>query len=163
LFFGGNVDIEQKFPMTIIQVADQPRLVLEKKDSGEIAVNLDIFDSDPKPRIIASIEHNEFTVNPNNYFKVIKSADKSRLVVVDQYKTTVLDVRYTNKQSMSINAVLHFPGVPDPLVIGDNEIMWRNSPIYANCSHDFGAGTPVIDILPTKSLATSASAGLTLR
>jgi phosphate starvation-inducible membrane PsiE len=160
VFFGGNVSVNKNFPKTVIQVADKPALVMEKNENGELAVTMDIFDSDPKPRLIARIEQNRFRINPNNYFDVKQSQDGSRLEVVDQQGTEVLDIRYLNKHAVRIKAVLYFPGVSDPLIIGDADLTWRHASFHGNCAGDSSKETPMLNLLPKSAQFTS---GFTLR
>lgn len=146
VFLGGSVDVEKEFPRTIIQVGSTPRLILERQKDGTLAVSMDIFDSDPDPRIIAKIVRNKFTINPNNYFTTEISKDGSRLQVTDQRDIRVLDIRYINKRALSISAILHFPGFADPLILSDNDTSWRDQHYPGNCVQD--TDEPLINILP---------------
>ena len=146
---GSDVFIEKRFPITILQIADQPRLVLDRID-GKVSVSLDIFDSDPNPRIIAKIENNKFTVNPNNYFKSEPSSDGSRLRVIDQHDIEVLNVDFFNGRSLRIRAVLYFPGIQGPLRITNEKTTFEDHELYNYCVEDSIVGVPVINIYPSK-------------
>lgn len=146
---GSEVFIEKRFPVTILQVADQPRLVLDRKD-GKVSVSLDIFDSDPNPRIIAKIENNKFTVNPNNYFKSDPSSDGSRLRVIDQHDIEVLNVDFFNERSLRITAVLYFPGIQGPLRITNEKTTFEGRELHSDCYVGSIFGVPVINIYPSK-------------
>lgn len=125
LYMGTSVYLVDKFPATVISVAGVARLLLEKGPKG-IGVTTDIFDdSIPRPKIIASIERNQITVNPNNFFKLDWSDDGSQLRVIDQYKDEVLNIHYLNKNAISLTAILRYPGVSGPITIGRNEISWE--------------------------------------
>jgi hypothetical protein len=135
LYMGNSVYLVDKFPATVVRVGGVPRLTLEKGAKG-IAITTDIFDdSEPKPKIIASIERNQFTINPNNYFKLDWSNDRSQLRVVDQYKDEVLNIHYLNKNAISLVAVLHYPGVSGPITISAEGISWEHIRIHggADC------------------------------
>jgi hypothetical protein len=153
LLVGGSAFVEKDFPRTILQLADVPRLIADRKD-GKISVSVDIFDSDPNPRIIAKIENNKFTVNPNNYFKSELSSDGSRLSVVDQHDTEVLNVDFFNRSALRIRAVLYFPGINGPLRISDNGIAFEDRKESGDCFEDNAQGLPEINIFPSKSPGT---------
>jgi hypothetical protein len=135
LYMGTSVYLVDNFPATVINVAGIPRLILDKGPKG-IAVTTDIFDdSVPRPKIIASIERNQITVNPNNYFKLNWSKDGSQMRVLDQYKDEVLNVQYLNKNAIFLTAILRYPGVSGPITIGQNEISWEGIHLHggADC------------------------------
>jgi len=148
LFIGGEVVVENNFPQTILKVLDKPVLVVDKNDNGQLAVSMDVYDSDPNPRLIARIENNKFRINPNDIFDMKLSPDKSRLEVIDQHGTAALDIQYLNKNAVRIKAILYFPGVSVPLIIGDTEIIWRQRKIYNNCQFNSDKDVPFLNILP---------------
>jgi hypothetical protein len=152
LLLGDFAQVEKDFPRTIIRAAGVPRFLLEKTDRGELAITLDIFDSDPNPRIIASIERNQFMVNPNNYFKA--ESDKSSLKVIDQYKTKVLDVRYLNKAAIRVTGVFHVPGSAATLTITDTHVIWKGVHLDGLCIKDTPQEDPTFDLAsPTQDSA----------
>jgi hypothetical protein len=103
-----------EFPHTILKVKGQKRIVIDRKPDGALGVSLDVFDAEGK--ITASIENGEFTVNHNNILRM-KRPDRSSLIVIDNFKTEVLNIRYLNPQGFSINAILYYPGLSRPIII----------------------------------------------
>ena len=57
-------------------------------------------------RVVATIEDNNWVVNPNNYFRL--NFDRSALEVMDQHDMPVLQVDYLDPGSVRIGGVLHF-------------------------------------------------------
>jgi hypothetical protein len=155
LLYGGAVSAQKEFPRTLVEVADVPRIRLDK--IGErVAVSMDIFDSDPNPKIIATVEKNQFTVNPNNYFKVDLSRDHSRLVITDQHNVKALSLDYLNKGALRIDAVLYFPGIKGPLRIAEGGITVEREIAGNNCVVDDDPGVPDISIFSTSRWPSAA-------
>lgn len=152
LFIGSSVFMEYQdsaFPRTVIRAAGKPNFILERDKDGKLYVSIDIFDSDyPNPKIIAVIKRNEFKINNLNYFDMNLSPDKSRLKVVDQHNVTVLNIHYINKHAISIEGVLHFPGVEQPLIIEETKMLWRGQQNSRNCIAYVSKGLPLIDVAP---------------
>jgi len=151
VFVGGSVTGVKYFPVTIVQVKDKPALVLNRNSDGNVTVTMDIFDSDPNPKLVARIVDNNFKINRLNYFDMQLSKDKSRLQVTDQQGTTVLDFRYLNKNTVSIKAVLHYPGVSDPLIIEDHQVSWKHllfSDMCVDGADSYGPTPPIINLFP---------------
>lgn len=108
LFIGGTaVAFPPTFPVNILEVEDDPQITLDKV-GNRLTLNMKVFDSDPDSRIIATIEQNRFTVNPNNYFKIDFPPDHSMLSVTDQHNVEALKVDYVNERAMKISANLYF-------------------------------------------------------
>jgi hypothetical protein len=80
---------------------------------GGLAVDARVFSSDR--RIVADIEKNTFTVNPNNYFK-IKRPDKSTFVVYNQQDEVSLSVDFVAPNYMVVNRTFYHPNIRSPLV-----------------------------------------------
>jgi hypothetical protein len=91
----------------VLRVHKQDRIVIERNDKGMIALNMDILDQSGK--VIVTFEHGSFTVIQGNILDMQRS--KSGLVVRDQYKNEVLNVRYLNKRSLQFSGFLRYPGV----------------------------------------------------
>lgn len=113
IFLGGITSYTTEFPHTVIEVHGIPRLVLDRKPDNSVAISVDILDSDGK--IIVELDENRFTVNPHNYFKLVRK-DRSSLSVFDDYKNEVLTVRYLNERAIWMNGILRYPGAP-PIVL----------------------------------------------
>lgn len=93
----------------ILRVGSRDRISVKRRGVG-IAVDADI--SGENRNMVAKIRDNKFVLNPNNVFDV-QTPDDSTLIV---HSTTdgrkVLDVRFFNKTTVRINAVLFpAPGV----------------------------------------------------
>jgi hypothetical protein len=113
IFLGRATSYTTKFPHTVIEIDDKPRLIVDRNRDNSIAVSVDIFGDDGK--IIAELNKNEFTINEHNYFKVVRK-DRSSLAIFDDHKSEVLSVRYLNPKAIWINAVLRYPD-SNPIVI----------------------------------------------
>lgn len=126
LLHGGNTSWDTEFPRTVIGFKDQNgvvhrNLVIDKEESGRIAVTMDIFGPDGK--IIARIEKNHFTVNPNNYFDTKIEEDGSTLQVWDQSGREVLFISYLNSCAIKVRALLYFPGNRQIKITNDDEVI----------------------------------------
>ena len=95
------------FPYPILAVNGKKELFVDRDDKGRVAISLDIRSSDE--RIIATIEKGKFTINQNNFLDM-EHPDRSTLIVRDQYKKQVLNVRYKNKTNLELSALLQYPG-----------------------------------------------------
>ncbi|MGC9995145.1 MAG: hypothetical protein ABSE79_07465 [Terriglobia bacterium] len=80
----------------------------------QICLGVRIFGRDG--RIVAEIRDNEFSSNPNNYFRK-ERPDKSTLIVYDQEDKKVLDVRFLNPTTVRFLGILNYPNSMGPLVI----------------------------------------------
>jgi hypothetical protein len=104
-------------------VDEVPKIIIEKNDRGQVAVTMDLFDSTGD--IVAEIQKSQFTINPNNHFKVVRK-DKSSLVEIPRWKEEVLSIGYLNPSEIKITGVFHYPGInpvritEDALHVGSN-------------------------------------------
>ena len=110
IFMGRNEAFGSNFAL---RVHKQDRMVIDRDQAGRIALSLDILDDQGK--IIVSFEKGHFTVAQSNILDM-RRPDRSTLVIRDQYKNTVLDVRYLNKKSLEISGLLRYPGVGPVLI-----------------------------------------------
>ncbi len=113
------------FPYPILAVDGKKELFVDRDEKGRVAISLDI--RSPDERIIATIEKGKFAVNQNNFLDM-EHPDRSTLIVRDQYKKQVLNVRYKNRTNLELSALLQYPGgktvmiskdVPPDICIGD--------------------------------------------
>ncbi len=95
---------------------------------------MDIFDE--SENIVAEIDHNHFTVNPNNYFKLTYSQNLSRLSIQIAHRNEkVLDLDYLNPSAVRILGVFRYryalPVVStrSALFIGTNQ--WSGGSCFA--------------------------------
>ena len=77
VFYGGAVAYTAQGDITIIEVASQPLLSVNRTPEG-LSISARIYSQDG--RIVAEIVDNKFTINQNNYFKR-ECPDKSTLIV----------------------------------------------------------------------------------
>jgi len=137
VFLGTNAAITKIFPHTILKIKGKERLMVNKEPDGSLAITLDVFSQDG--RIVTRIEDGKFLINPNNALPN-KRKDASSLQVFDQYGTQVLNMQYLNRQAIWIDAVLHYPGIPQPIVLnGSKSVSASDGEIYANCIRVMGA------------------------
>jgi hypothetical protein len=127
VYMGFATSFTTRFPHTIIEVDNKPRLVIDRNPDNSLAISIDIFGGDG--RIIAAIEKNQFTINEHNYFKITRT-DRSSLLVVDEQKEEVLNVRYLNSRAIWINGILRYPG--------SNPVVFRGSGGGGLCTGEAG-------------------------
>lgn len=130
IFFGGNLVSVAGNKCIILNIDGKNVLWVEKADTG-VLINASVFDPDKK--IMAEIEKNNVTVNPNNTFK--REIKKHTLVVVDQSDQEVLNVDFVNPHAMIITGIFYLEG-NEKLVVGKESI---------------SAKTPLIDSFMSKS------------
>lgn len=108
IFMGRNEAFGSHFPYVALRVRKQDRMIIDRNEAGRIALSLDILDAQGK--VIVAFEKGHFTVVQSNILDM-RRPDRSTLIVRDQYKNEVLDVRYLNKRSLEISGLLRYPGV----------------------------------------------------
>jgi hypothetical protein len=108
VFMGRNEAFGSHFPYVVLRVRKQDRMVIDRDDAGRIALSVDILDAQGK--VIVAFEKGHFTVVQTNILDM-RRPDRSTLIIRDQYKNTVLDLRYLNKKSLEISGLLRYPGV----------------------------------------------------
>lgn len=124
MYLGEGCAYTTRDSIVILRIAGKDLLTMKRSAAG-ILMGAKVFSKDE--RIVAEIEDNEFTVNPNNYFK-IKHPDASTLVVYDQYDDEALNVRYANSHMLRVTGRFYSPRgliqiTPAGLVIpGNNTI-----------------------------------------
>jgi len=91
--FGSNFAFSEQSSFVVCNIADEDILTMSRSTEG-IALNARIYSADG--RIVAEIEGNEFTINPNNYFRK-KRPDKSTLIVYDQTGEEAINVHFSNR------------------------------------------------------------------
>lgn len=116
VFFGSNLASFTGQKCTIFRIAGNDVLWVERSPNG-ILISAKVFDPDKK--IMAEIEKNKVTVNPNNTFK--RDIKKHTLVVVDESDREVLNVDFVNPHSVVINGI--FPWDDYGPVIADKTIL----------------------------------------
>jgi hypothetical protein len=105
VFFGNSIFVVNRFPTVLVKIDGRSYFSISKLPSGSVTLNVDIVDQEGK--IIASIDGNNFRVNPNNIFDK-KRPDESTLIVYDQFKTIVLSVRLDSSRYMTVSGSLNY-------------------------------------------------------
>jgi hypothetical protein len=113
ILMGFAASYVDQFPHTVVDVDEQPRLVVNRNPDQTVTISLDIFGADGK--VIAELDKDGFTVREHSYFKFIRN-DRSSMKIIDEYNTEVLNVRYVNPKAIWINALLRYPG-SNPVVL----------------------------------------------
>ena len=129
VLFGSDAAVIGKFPYSLISVRDKNVFVVDRNEDGSIVLSLDVLDADGK--VIVTIDHGRFQINPNNYLPKKFRPDRYTLVITDQYKTQVLKFRYLNKNAISVDAVLRFPGLAQPIKLSSSSSEVSN--YHHNC------------------------------
>jgi hypothetical protein len=114
--------------ITVVNIAGQPLLSIEKKDKG-MSINARIYSRDK--RIVAEIRDNQFQINPNNYFHR-ERPNKHTLVVYDQEGEEVLNVDYLNPSAVQITGRFFYPNKA-PVMIGATSITIAGNTISQGC------------------------------
>jgi hypothetical protein len=90
----------------VLNFGGENALTVRRSNEG-IALDARVYSADG--RIVAEIQGNEFTINPNNYFKK-KRSDKSTLIVYNQTGEEAISVRFCNLAYMIVTGTFHKPG-----------------------------------------------------
>lgn len=106
VFMGRNEGWGRQFPFTVLRVRGKDRIVIDRDRSGALALSTDIFDKEG--RVVVTFEHGRFTVVQSNILDM-KRPDRSTLIVRNQFKDEVLNVRYLNKHSVQFSGLLQYP------------------------------------------------------
>lgn len=106
VIFGDNASAVDHFPHTILEVRDQPVLALDRDQSGMLVLLLEVRSQDN--RIIVRLDRDGFTVNPNNYLKMIRP-DRNSLIVIDQEGREVINAKYVNPRTFQIDGAVTVP------------------------------------------------------
>ena len=135
LFLGSASSYTTKFPHTVIQIAGEDVLSIDKRD-GRLLLNAILYSQDGK--ILAKIIENKFHVNQHNYFDLKKT--EHSLKVIDQQGKEALMVHYLNPRSIKINGTFYKNG--EPYVILKDDM----TTIMGNSLNGFSFGENVVDI-----------------
>ncbi len=125
IYLGSNLAYTTQFPHVVLEVKKEPKITLDRNDRGEIALTMDVYDQDDN--IVAEIVKNEFTINRNNHFKIIRKDKSSLIVMVPKRKQEVFNIRYLNSSTIKILGVLRYPGEPSAVIISEQflELRWQ--------------------------------------
>ncbi len=87
-------------------------------------------------RIMAKIVNNQFLINPNNYFKLLRP-DRHEITVYDKDETRVLFVRFLNEKSYYVEGVFQVPG-QQPLIVTRNKLSKGGMTFQGGCAGNYG-------------------------
>ncbi len=96
IFVGRNEAFSSRFPYVVLRVRHKDRMIIDRDETGRIALTVDIFDKEGK--VIVTFEKGHFTVVQTNILDM-KRSDRSTLIVRDHYKNEVLNVHYLNERA----------------------------------------------------------------
>ena len=105
VFFGSNLISFNGDRCVILNLSGEDALWVERAGTGML-ISAKVFDPDKK--IMAEIEKNKVTINPNNTFK--HEIKKHSLVVVSQADQEVLNVNFMNPHVMIITGIFYGEG-----------------------------------------------------
>jgi hypothetical protein len=131
IFYGNSVAFTSQNQIAIVQIAGEQLLRVERT-SGGLSINAQIFSEDG--RIVATIENNEFSINPNNYFRRVRP-DRSTLLVYDQHNLQVLNIRYLNSNWIQVLGVFRLANHM-PVTIREDVTIIGESGMSGACSND---------------------------
>jgi len=114
VLLGASAVRADRFPVSIINVGGEDRLVLDRVDDGSIAISLDILEEDGDVSI--RITQGKFSIRPNN-LHAHNRKDRNSLEITDPSGTQILTMRYVNKHVLVVDAVLRYHGLDGPPVI----------------------------------------------
>ena len=107
IFLGPSEGFAYQFPSTIIRVRGRNMVILDKDADGKLVLSADILGEDSK--VIATFENGIFTIVQGNILDM-KRPDRSTVIVRDQYKNEVLNVRYLNTSSVRLSGIIRNGG-----------------------------------------------------
>lgn len=105
VFLGKVMVSYSSFPHNIFTVNKKNPLVLNRDQSGRIALTMDILDRDGK--VVVRFTDGFFTVNQNARLEM-KRPNRNTLIVNDNYGNEVLNIRYVNKKAVVVSALLQY-------------------------------------------------------
>ncbi len=133
---GDNASYATKFPLGVIEVSGKQVFSIDRANDGAVLASLDILSADGK--VIVSVQNGRFKINSNNILPSKMRPDKHTLLVMDEFGREALKMRYLNKRTISINALLHYPPEwPEPIVISGAGMKGATI-VSGNCSINAG-------------------------
>ena len=115
LLLGNSGAYNSSFPHTVIEVGNEPLLIINKK-GNRIAISAKFFSRDN--RIVGELKDNQFYINPNNYFR-IERPDEHSLIVYDQEGNKVINVEFLNSSAIRLLGRFYLPNRP-PIIIEED-------------------------------------------
>ena len=102
VYLGTNLVAVYGDRCTLLKVGDEDMLWIERASTG-IMVSARVFD--PNSHILATIDKNNVTVNPNNTFR--REIGKHTLLVVNESNQAALHVYFVNPHTMAISGLFN--------------------------------------------------------
>jgi hypothetical protein len=130
LIYGDSMSYTRRFPHTVLRVAGETLLSLDKKNGG-IAVSAKVYSEDR--RLVAQIINNKFYINESNSLRP-ERPDHHTLSVFDQRGQRVLYVRYLNPSAVKVLGVFHT--AKGPVQITENGVLWSGVVVTGLCARD---------------------------
>lgn len=116
VFMGSNVAwTDKRDELTIFRLGNMDIVTVKITPRG-VYLSATIFREDG--RIVAKIVNNQFMINPNNYFELLRP-NRHEMTILDKYAQKVLFVRYINEKTFYIEGVFQVPGKPAVIVTND--------------------------------------------
>lgn len=115
LLLGNSVSFTNTFPHTVIEIGNQPLLVVNKQRNS-MTISARFFSDDG--RIVAELKDNKFFVNPNNYFRM-ERPNKHTLIVYDQQDNQTLNVEFLNPSTIKLLCRFYLPNRPTIIINED--------------------------------------------
>jgi hypothetical protein len=120
----GLPDDARSEAVTIDGRAYVPRMILNKNDSGNVGITVDIYDS--QQNIVVSIVNNKIINISNDAFDVIHPDLSTLTITIKRKKERVLDVRFLNDHAIRILGHFRYPNASDMVATEDDFNMGGN-------------------------------------
>ncbi len=120
VYYGTNVSFAKDFPVTILRMADEPMIVVDKDgDSNNLIIRtLRVFDD--RNDIIARMDEDGFWVQNTNRKK---RPNQSTLIVYDHNDQEALKIRFLNPKAVLIKGIFRHPKINPRYIIVTDEYM----------------------------------------
>jgi len=128
LLLGSSAAYNSSFPHTVIEVSNQPLLIINKK-GDRITISAKFFSRDN--RIVGELKDNQFYINPNNYFR-IERPDEHSLIVYDQENNRTIDVEFLNPSAIRLLGRFYLPDRP-PIIIEEDSLILGGLKMSRHC------------------------------
>jgi hypothetical protein len=122
LLLGNSVAYSSSFPHTVIEVGTEPLLVINKQGNN-VTITAKFFSRDGK--IIAELKENQFYINQNNSYRMVRPNDHS-LIVYDEQTNEALNVYFLNPRAIKLTGRFYFPR-HHPIIISEEWLMLGNN------------------------------------
>src|SRR5581483_2676063 len=130
ILLGRSAAYASVFPHTVLRIRGDDVLTMNRL-GNQMAISAKVFSTDG--RIIAEIRDNEFSINPNNYFRK-ERPNRHTLRVFDQQNRKVLDVDFINPRAIRFSGIFNYPN--RPFVISETEGIGANTICFGNNRND---------------------------